>query len=78
MEDIFRQGFSTKNSPDGGRGYGLALARVVCQRRGGRLTVHNDGGAVFTAQLSGAGPLRAGHGSTQQVNAEQINEGKQP
>jgi hypothetical protein len=51
---------------------------VVCQRRGGRLTVHNDGGAVFTAQLSGAGPLRAGHGSTQQVNAEQINEGKQP
>ena len=56
MEDIFRQGFSTKNSPDGGRGYGLALARVVCQRRGGRLTVHNDGGAVFTAELSGAGP----------------------
>jgi sensor histidine kinase regulating citrate/malate metabolism len=51
MEDIFRQGFSTKNSPDGGRGYGLALARVVCQRRGGRLTVHNDGGAVFTAVL---------------------------
>ena len=48
MDDIFRQGFSTKNSPDGGRGYGLALARVVCQRRGGRLTVRNDGGAVFT------------------------------
>lgn len=78
MEDIFRQGFSTKNSSDGGRGYGLALARVVCQRRGGRLTVHNDGGAVFTAELSGAGPLRAGQGSAQQINAEQIDEGKQP
>ena len=77
-EDIFRQGFSTKNSPDGGRGYGLALARVVCQRRGGRLTVHNDGGAVFTAELSGAGPMRAGQGSAKQVNAQQINEGKQP
>ena len=51
MDDIFRQGFSTKNSPDGGRGYGLALARVVCQRRGGRLAVRNDGGAVFTALL---------------------------
>jgi sensor histidine kinase regulating citrate/malate metabolism len=51
MDDIFRQGFSTKNSPDGGRGYGLALARVVCQRRGGRLTVRNDHGAVFTALL---------------------------
>jgi C4-dicarboxylate-specific signal transduction histidine kinase len=51
MDDIFRQGFSTKNSSDGGRGYGLALARVVCQRRGGRLTVQNDGGAVFTAEL---------------------------
>lgn len=78
MEDIFRQGFSTKNSPDGGRGYGLALARVVCQRRGGRLTVHNDGGAVFTAELSGTRPMRTGQGSAQQVNAEQINEGKQP
>jgi sensor histidine kinase regulating citrate/malate metabolism len=78
MEDIFRQGFSTKNSPDGGRGYGLALARVVCQRRGGRLSVHNDGGAVFTAELSGAGPKRAQHGSAQHGSAKQISEGKRP
>jgi two-component system CitB family sensor kinase len=50
MEDIFRQGFTTKRpTTEGGRGYGLALSRVVCQRRGGQLTVHNDGGAVFTA-----------------------------
>jgi sensor histidine kinase regulating citrate/malate metabolism len=56
MNDIFRQGFSTKTTSEGGRGYGLALARVVCQRHGGRLTVHNDAGAVFTAELFRAGP----------------------
>lgn len=87
LEDIFRQGFSTKNSPDGGRGYGLALARVVCQRRGGRLTVHNDGGAVFTAELFGAGQMRADGRTGQmpvaqlpaeQLRANQSNEGKQP
>ncbi|MFC7847480.1 ATP-binding protein [Arthrobacter sp. NPDC057388] len=59
MDNIFRQGFSTKNSPDGGRGYGLALARVVCQRRGGRLTVRNDHGAVFTAVLMRKGSAHA-------------------
>jgi sensor histidine kinase regulating citrate/malate metabolism len=51
-EEIFRQGFSTKlPGPAGGRGFGLALSRVVCRRSGGELTVANDGGAVFTAQL---------------------------
>ncbi|MHA7222604.1 sensor histidine kinase [Arthrobacter sp. RHLT1-20] len=52
LEDVFRQGFTTKQpTSEGGRGYGLALSRVVCQRRGGQLTVHNDGGAVFSARL---------------------------
>jgi sensor histidine kinase regulating citrate/malate metabolism len=51
-EDIFRQGFSTKAvSGDGGRGFGLALTRLVCLRRGGEVGVQNDGGAVFTARL---------------------------
>jgi signal transduction histidine kinase len=51
-EDIFRQGFSTKAvSGDGGRGFGLALTRLVCLRRGGEVGVRNDGGAVFTARL---------------------------
>ena len=51
------------NPPEGGRGYGLALSRVVCQRRGGRLTVHNDGGAVFTADALpiAQGKGRSGH-----------------
>ena len=49
---IFRQGWSTKSTPeDGGRGFGLALTRLVCRRRGGDVTVQNADGAVFTATL---------------------------
>jgi two-component system, CitB family, sensor kinase len=51
-EDIFRQGFTTKDSRrEGGRGFGLALSRVVCRRSGGDLTVANSNGAVFTARF---------------------------
>ena len=54
---MFAQGFSTKPDADGdGHGFGLAITRLVCRRRGGDVTVHNDGGAVFTATL----PKRAG------------------
>ncbi len=48
---VFRQGFSTKPAAGGGRGFGLALTRAICRRRGGDVTVHNDHGAVFTAVL---------------------------
>jgi two-component system, CitB family, sensor kinase len=52
VEDIFRQGFSTKDSDDGGgRGFGLALTRLVCSRRGGGVGVRNAPGAEFTAIL---------------------------
>ncbi|WP_411376392.1 ATP-binding protein [Arthrobacter sp. MPF02] len=52
-EDIFKQGFTTKDSVrEGGRGFGLALSRVVCRRSGGDLTVDNDNGAVFTARFT--------------------------
>jgi sensor histidine kinase regulating citrate/malate metabolism len=55
VEEIFRQGFSTKEAgPADGRGFGLALSRVVCRRSGGDLTVANDGGAVFTARFTPA------------------------
>jgi two-component system, CitB family, sensor kinase len=51
-EEIFRQGWSTKSTPeDGGRGFGLALTRLVCRRRGGDVAVQNEDGAVFTATL---------------------------
>lgn len=49
--DIFRRGFSTKPTDAAGRGVGLALVQVVCERRGGSVTVHHDDGAVFTALL---------------------------
>jgi signal transduction histidine kinase len=58
VEEVFRHGFSTKAAEHdtGGRGLGLALARQVCLRRGGTITLHDDGGrgdvgAVFTACL---------------------------
>lgn len=56
--EIFRRGFSTKPSDASGRGVGLALVQVICQRRGGHVSVHNQGGAVFTAVL----PTGAGEG----------------
>lgn len=55
-EEVFELGYTTKAAADGSvRGFGLALARLVCKRRGGGITVHNDNGAVFTARL----PIRA-------------------
>ncbi|MGP3971312.1 sensor histidine kinase [Streptomyces sp. 6N223] len=44
-EEVFRQGFSTKAS---GRGLGLAITRLVCERRGGGVAV---AGAAFSARL---------------------------
>ena len=58
VEEIFRRGFSTKPSDASGRGVGLALVQVVCERRGGTVSVHNDGGAVFTARMRVGGPWR--------------------
>jgi two-component system, CitB family, sensor kinase len=48
-EAVFDQGFSTKRGDQ--RGLGLAIARMICVRRGGSIAVRNDGGAVFTARL---------------------------
>jgi two-component system CitB family sensor kinase len=58
-EEVFEHGFTTKAAADGRCGIGLALIRMVCARRGGRVSVHNDDGAVFTAEL----PVSAGRAS---------------
>ncbi|WP_067964016.1 sensor histidine kinase [Nocardiopsis trehalosi] len=47
-EEVFRSGFSTKGAGAGQRGVGLALTRLVCTRRGGRVRVD---GSRFTAVL---------------------------
>jgi two-component system, CitB family, sensor kinase len=50
-EEVFEHGFTTKAAANGRRGIGLALIRMVCARRGGMVSVRNDHGAVFTAEL---------------------------
>jgi two-component system CitB family sensor kinase len=58
VEDIFRDGFTTKVATGTGRrGLGLALVSQAVQRRGGRVSVENDGGAVFTVFLPHAPAL---------------------
>ena len=43
-ERVFSRGFSTKaTGPGDERGIGLALVRLVCRKRGGEVTVRNDG-----------------------------------
>lgn len=54
LDAVFVQGWSTKPRAAGvDRGFGLALSRLVCRRRGGDVTVRNHDGAVFTATLPG-------------------------
>ena len=52
-QEVFAHGFTTKAARAGERGIGLALTRLVCQRRGGevRLDSTPEGGASFVAQL---------------------------
>ena len=53
---IFRRGWSSKGPTVEGRGVGLALVQVVCERRGGSVGVGagEDGtGAVFEVRLPG-------------------------
>ena len=46
-DSVFHEGFSTKDG-EGTRGFGLALTRLVCTRRGGSVDVD---GPVFVARL---------------------------
>ncbi|KGN40441.1 ATPase [Knoellia aerolata DSM 18566] len=51
--EVFTHGFTTKAATAGERGIGLALTRLICQRRGGEVQVASthEGGAMFTAHL---------------------------
>jgi len=56
VEEVFERGFTTKAADGGRRGFGLALTKTICTRRGGAVSVRNDDGAVFTARLPVAVP----------------------
>jgi len=61
LDNIFTEGWSTKDSKSGARrGLGLALVRRIVERRGGFIEVSNRGGAVFSVLLPGC--LRVGSG----------------
>ncbi|MFF3330643.1 ATP-binding protein [Streptomyces sp. NPDC002888] len=59
-QEVFTHGFTTKAAEKGERGIGLALTRLVCERRGGEITVTNTpAGAEFTARMSVSHPVEA-------------------
>jgi sensor histidine kinase regulating citrate/malate metabolism len=53
VTEVFTHGFTTKAAQAGERGIGLALTRLICQRRGGEVEVENTPtGAKFVARLT--------------------------
>ena len=53
MTEVFTHGYTTKAARAGERGIGLALTRLICQRRGGEVEVENTPtGAKFVARLT--------------------------
>ncbi|MFI6691584.1 ATP-binding protein [Streptomyces sp. NPDC050433] len=59
-QEVFLHGFTTKAAQEGERGIGLALTRLVCERRGGEVAVTNTpDGAMFTARMSVGNPVGA-------------------
>ena len=65
--EIFRRGWSAKAPTAEGRGVGLALVQVVCERRGGAVTVHagpdGAGGHQDTSRADRKGvPVQAAAG----------------
>ena len=53
VTEVFTHGFTTKAARAGERGIGLALTRLICQRRGGEVEVENTPmGAKFIARLT--------------------------
>jgi two-component system, CitB family, sensor kinase len=57
VQEVFSSGFTTKAANGGPRGFGLALTATICRRRGGAVSVRNDGGAAFSARLPVSVPV---------------------
>ena len=53
VTEVFTHGYTTKAARAGERGIGLALTRLICQRRGGEVEVESTPtGAKFVARLT--------------------------
>ncbi|GAA2490239.1 sensor histidine kinase [Terrabacter carboxydivorans] len=53
VTEVFTHGYTTKAARAGERGIGLALTRLICQRRGGEVEVESTPtGATFVARLT--------------------------
>ncbi|WP_245641862.1 ATP-binding protein [Nonomuraea candida] len=61
VEEVFREGFTTKAAQSGPRGLGLALTRQACLRRGGWVRVRTAG-ATAGGPAGGAGGEASGEG----------------
>lgn len=66
IDRIFNPFFTTRHT---GTGLGLAIVHRIIDAHGGAISVHNDGGAVFTIDLPLAGPAprdgQPGQGETE-------------
>lgn len=63
LERVFEEGFTTKEpGAQPMRGLGLALVQQVVRRRGGTITLTNEGGARFVVRLPEAAPRRGPSG----------------
>jgi sensor histidine kinase regulating citrate/malate metabolism len=55
-ETVFVRGFSTKPDVLGGRGIGLALVRLLCERRGGSVSIDAERPSLFRVELPWEAP----------------------
>ncbi|KQU68332.1 ATP-binding protein [Phycicoccus sp. Root101] len=71
-QEVFANGFTTKAATSGDRGIGLALTRLVCQRRGGevQLGTSEGGGAMFVAHLGITPVAPAGTGNPAEAHED--------
>ncbi|WP_246609479.1 sensor histidine kinase, partial [Nonomuraea rhizosphaerae] len=72
VDEVFREGFTTKAAQSGPRGLGLALTRQACLRRGGWVRVRNADGAVFTALLPEPARRRADEPESARRRADEL------
>jgi sensor histidine kinase regulating citrate/malate metabolism len=73
---VFLRGWSTKEDVPGGRGVGLALVQLICNRRGGSATVARDQDeTVFRAVVPDDVPRQTDQPATQDLASRPVEQG---